>query len=368
MTRLLTLSALILGVLWPHAPATAQPYVIDPLVSGLNRPWGMVFLPDGTILITEKHGSVRAVRPGGRAAVRVPGGPSRVLQVEDSGLLDIATDPDFTTNRTIYIAFSQGDLSANRTSVWKARYAGGRLSHGKVIFRARTPKKGAGHPGGRLLFLPDKTLLLTIGDGYDFRAEAQNRRSPLGKVVRMDRSGRAPDDNPFPVQPHTLPEVFTWGHRNPQGLLRDPRDGTIWLHEHGPKGGDEINQLKPGSNYGWPKTTHGIDYSGDIISDLKEAPGIEPPAVVWVPSIAPSGFALYLGDKFPEWQGDFFLGALVNRSLFRIRLHGGRPVQQEELLKELGARIRDVREGPDGFIYVLTDDKDGQLLRLRPPS
>jgi len=362
----LTLAALL------ASPAEAQEhqavYRVEELARGLKAPWALVFLPGNEgLLITEKHGTLRRWKGGGLEPDSVPGGPANVLQAHDAGLLDLALDPAFTENRLVYLSFVEGTDSANRTALFRARLDGTRLVDGRVIFRASPDKAGPAHPGGRILYLPDQTLLLTIGEGYNYRTQAQSLSSDLGKIVRLNRDGTIPQDNPFRQNSSARPEIYSYGHRNPQGIVWDPRDSTIWEHEHGPKGGDEINRLLPGRNYGWPTTTYGIDYDNTVISQLREAPGIEGPRVIWVPSIAPSGFALYLGDRFPDWTGDFFVGALAGKHLRRVRLRQGEAVLQEVLLKELDVRVRDVRAGPDGFLYLLTDDEsDGRLIRLVP--
>ncbi|HEX6105120.1 MAG TPA: PQQ-dependent sugar dehydrogenase [Gemmatimonadales bacterium] len=343
---------------------TSLDYIVDTLATGLQLPWSLALLPGGGALITEKYGGLRLWRDG-TLSPPLDGVPP-ALKSEDSGLLDLALDPRFEENRLVYLSFAEGTAEANRTALFRFRLDGDRLTDGRVIFRAAPDKKGPAHPGSRIAFLPDETLLLSIGDGYDYREQAQDLGSGLGKLVRLDREGRPPPGNPFDERPGSRPEIYTYGHRNPQGLLVDPRDGTVWEHEHGPRGGDEINRIRAGFNYGWPRTSHGVDYSGELISKEQTARGIEPPVAVWVPSIAPSGFALYLGDAFPAWRGDFFVGGLAERSLRRIRIRGGEVVLQEVLLRELRARIRDVRAGPDGFLYLLTDDARGMLLRLRP--
>jgi glucose/arabinose dehydrogenase len=349
----------------PLPASEPAPYVVDTVASGLRNPWSLAFLPGGAFLVTEKYDGIRRFGRGSSVAEPVSGAPE-ALKLEDSGLLDIALDPRFQENQLVYLSFSEGDSSANHTALFRARLDGARLAGGRVIFRASPDKKGGGHPGSRIAFLPDETLLLTIGEGYDYREQAQQLGSDLGKVVRLDREGRPPPDNPFTDSAGARPEIYSYGHRNPQGLLVDPADGTVWEHEHGPKGGDEINRIRPGLNYGWPLTTHGVDYSGDLISRQQTAKGIEPPVLVWVPSIAPSGFTLYRGGAFPEWSGDFFVGGLAERSLRRVRVRAGEVVLQEILLRSLKARIRDVRTGPDGFLYLLTDDANGSVLRLRP--
>jgi glucose/arabinose dehydrogenase len=340
-------------------------YVVDTLATGLAVPWSLATLPGGDILVTEKYGGVRLWRDGALLPRPLAGVPA-AFQSEDSGLLDLALDPRFRENGLVYLSFSEGTAQANHTALFRGRLTGDGLTDGRVIFRAAPDKQGPGHPGSRIAFLPDETLLLTIGEGYDYKEQAQDLGSALGKVVRLDRDGRPAAGNPFAGRPDARPEIWSYGHRNPQGLLVDPRDGAVWEHEHGPRGGDEINRVRPGLNYGWPRTTHGVDYSGEVISKEQTARGIEPPLLVWVPSIAPSGFALYLGDRFPGWKGDFFVGGLAERSLRRVRIREGEATLQEVLLRELRARIRDVRAGPDGFLYLLTDDPQGMLLRLRP--
>ncbi len=287
---------------------------------------------------------------------------------EDSGFLDVALDPDFASNRTVYVAFAEGDETANHTAVWKGIFDGRALTGGRVIFRSRPDKAEASHPGGRLLFLSDKTFLLTTGDGYTYKAAAQDLGSHLGKIVRLTRDGAAAPDNPFVGRAGVAPEVWTYGHRNPQGLALDPATGDIWEHEHGPRGGDEINRLRAGANYGWPVVTHGIDYDGTIISDRTVAPGIERSSFIWMPSIAPSGFAVYRGRAFADWDGKIFVGALAARNVVRLRMgkDTGFFIEDERMFAPLKKRIRDVREGPDGLLYILTDEEAGELLRVRP--
>jgi len=348
----------------------ADRYEVDAIGPALAAPWSLAFLPDGSFLVTEKHGGVRIIRNDGSATERLPGGPTNVLQKEDSGLLDIVLDPDFATNRNVYIAFAEGSEESNRTAIWKARLEKNRLSAGRVIFRVNEEKKGNAHPGGRMLFLPDKTLLLTVGDGFDYRDKAQDRASHLGKILRLTRDGKAPADNPFIGRAGYAPEIWTLGHRNPQGLTRDPATGTIWEHEHGPRGGDEINELVAGRNYGWPRASFGIDYDGKLITDRQHIDGMIDPRFVWAPSIAPSGLALYHGTVHPEWEGRLLVGSLAFRLLAQVRINPKTGLLAEEgrWLVGLRARIRDVRVAPDGNVYLLTDDAQGRLLRIRPLS
>lgn len=366
MRLLMSLLVLLALAGCDRTPLVPQGARVETLANGLNHPWSMAFLPGGDILIVEKFGGLRRIRNGRLDPQPIRGTPA-ALQENDSGLLDIALDPQFAANQLVYIAFTEGTEQANHTALYRARLNGRALVDGRVIFRVSTDKAGFGHPGGRLLFLPDETLLLTIGDGYDYRDQAQNLASHLGKVVRLTRDGAAPPDNPFVGRPDARPEIYSYGHRNPQGLTRDG-SGRVWLLDHGPRGGDEINLLRRGQNYGWPRVTFGIDYDGTLISGQSEAPGTVAPVVVWVPSIAPSGMAVYSGARYAPWTGQHFVGALAARELRRVRIQSGKDMEQERMLTDLEERIRDVREGPDGLLYLLTDSDNGRLLRLHPPG
>jgi glucose/arabinose dehydrogenase len=355
------------------ASASAGPVVqgaarLEQVVTGLERPWSLAFTPDGDVLVTEKYRGLRVVRDGRLMPEAVAGGPANVFAQADSGLLDIALDPDFARNRLLYLSFAEGDEKANRTAIWRARYVDGRLLDGRVIFRAVPDKAGPGHPGGRLLFLPDGTLLLTVGDGFAYKAAAQDKSSHLGKILRLTREGAAPPDNPFAGDAAARPEIWTWGHRNVQGLARDPQTGDVWAHEHGPRGGDEINRLRPGANYGWPLVTHGIDYDLSIISERAFAPGIERSWFFWAPSIAPSGLAVYRGAAFPDWEGKLLVGGLASKALSRLRpsKEPGFFIEEERMFGSQDRRIRDVRLGPDGYVYLLTDEDAAELWRLVP--
>ena len=347
-------------------PSTEPPYHVETLATGLKFPWSLAFLPNGDTLLTEKFGELRILRKGALDPAPVTGGPQNILKEGDSGLLDVVLDPAFETNQTVFITFNEGTKEQNHLAVFRAKFDGATLSGGKVIFRSSPEKAGPQHSGGRMVFLPDGTFLVTVSDGFTYRDAAQDLGSDLGKVLRLDRDGQVPRDNPFVGKEGVRPEIFTYGHRNALGLLVDPRNGEIWLHENGPKGGDEINLLKPGLNYGWPKATFGVDYSGELVSKLQKAPGVTDPVVVWTPSIAPSGFTLYLGKKFPQWTGDFFVGTLAEKSIRRVKIRNANWTEQQILLRELDTRIRDVRTGPDGNIYALTDTDNGQVLRLSP--
>ncbi|MGI9383959.1 MAG: PQQ-dependent sugar dehydrogenase [Methyloligellaceae bacterium] len=335
------------------------------VAKGLDFPWGLAFLPDGAMLVTERSGNLRLIANGKLRRAPVSGVP-KVAASGQGGLLDVALHPKFAENRLVYLSYAGRGQKGVGTEVARGRFDGRKLSNVKVIFRATPKTRGGRHFGGRLLFAPDGTLLVTLGDRGSHMREAQKTANHIGTIVRINDDGSVPKNNPFAGRTDARPEIYTYGNRNVQGIALRPGSTAIWAHEHGPRGGDEVNILKPGANYGWPAITFGIDYSGRIISDKTAAPGMEQPVVYWVPSIAPSGMAFYDGEKFPNWKGDLFVGALAHTHLRRLELKGDRVVAQEVLLKDLGERIRDVRSGPDGFLYVLTDDPEGRVLRLEP--
>jgi glucose/arabinose dehydrogenase len=342
-------------------------YAVDVVASGLNYPWSIAFLPSGEALITEKMGGLRLLQADGAlVAEPVAGGPQNVFQQGQSGLHDVAIDPRFAENQFVYVSFLEGEESANHVALYKARFVDGALVDGQVIFRATPDKNRMGHPSARILFLPDETLLLAVGDGFFFRDQAQNLRSHLGKVLRLTRDGAAAPGNPFEGREDALPEIYSYGHRNTLGLALDSRDGAIWQHENGPRGGDEVNLLKAGANYGWPLATYGINYDATIISPNNMLPDAESPVVVFSPSLAPSGMVVYTADAFPDWQGDLLIGMLNGAHLRRVRVRDNMAVLEEVLLREREARIRDVRVGPEGHLYLLTDSDVGEVLRLWP--
>jgi len=342
-------------------------FKVTEVTAGLARPWSLAFLPNGDMLVTERdRGTLRLIQNGKLNPEPIPGAPE-VASRGQGGLLDVTLHPDFAENRFIYMSYSGSGEGGRNTEVVRAKLKDGQLRQSEVIFRAEPKTSGGNHYGSRLLFAPDGTLYVTLGDRYSFLEEAQSLSNHLGTVVRINDDGSVPDDNPFLTTNNARTEIFSYGHRNSQGIALRPGTEEIWQHEHGPRGGDEVNILKAGANYGWPEITYGIDYSGAIISDKTEMPGMEQPVVYWDPSIAPSGMAFYSGDKFPEWQGDIFVGALAETHLRRLELKGQDVVEQEVLLGELGKRIRDVRSGPDGYLYVVTDEpRDGRVLRLEP--
>lgn len=357
------------------ADAPSAAYTITPVAGGLDHPWSIAFLPGGDMLVTERPGRLRIIRDGKLLPDPVPGVPD-VYVKSQAGLFDVVLHPDFANNQTIYLTYASGTTGANATTVARARLEGDALLDVKVIFKAAPSKDTAVHFGGRMVFLADGTFLLTLGDGFDYREEAQNLMSDLGKIVRLNDDGSIPQDNPFASRTDARPEIWTYGHRNVQAIVRDALTGHIYAHEHGPKGGDELNLIEPGKNYGWPVITYGLDYSGARISPYTEREGMEQPLVYWVPSIAPSGMTLYTGDKFPRWQGDLFVAALAGKQVRRVDLDDGRVAGEETLFAELDARIRDVREGPDGALYLLTEsnkvmgyfdgDEPGAVLRVDP--
>jgi glucose/arabinose dehydrogenase len=365
---------LVAGVLLQeNAPLMAQTvgYRVVPVLSGLVHPWGMVWLPNGDMLITERPGRLRRLRAGVLQPEPVAGVPA-VLAAGQGGLLDVSLHPRFAQIPWVYLTYAEGTQAANRTVVARATWNGRQLTDLRVLVRVSQTKSGTQHFGSRLAWLPDETLLVSIGDGGNppialagalIRLQAQNLRSHLGKVLRITADGRVPKDNPLGAK--ALPEVWTWGHRNIQGLAVDARTGQVWATEHGARRGDEVNRLQAGQNYGWPKVTHSRDYSGAEISPHRSLPGMVDPVWVWPETVAPSGLAVYRGDRFPQWQGQLLAGGLVSRAVHRLQVYGSGLVREVGRIP-IGARVRDVRVGPDGLVYVLTDAPNGQLLRIEP--
>jgi aldose sugar dehydrogenase len=354
----------------PPAPQPAKlvntGFKVTEIAKGLDHPWSMAFLPDGSMLVTERVGRLRLIKDGALLPRPIAGVPP-VHTGSQAGLFDVVLHPNFSQNNFVYLTYAAGTKAANGTRVARARFENGGLQDLQVIFTAMPLKGTDNHYGGRMAFLPDGTFLLTIGEGFEYREKAQDLTSDLGKIVRLNDDGSVPRDNPFIGQAAVLPEIYTWGHRNPQGLIFDAQSGRIYETEHGPRGGDELNIIVAHKNYGWPVITYGMDYSGAYVSPYTQRAGLEQPVIYWTPSIAPSGLALYRGDKFPAWKGDLFAGALAFKHLRRIHLDvHGNVVDQEQLLNDLHWRIRDVRAAPDGFLYVCTDDVDGRVLRLEP--
>lgn len=343
------------------------------LVDGLENPWGMVWLPNGDMLITERPGRVRLVQNGELTPEPISGVPE-IFAENQGGLLDIALHPQFEENNFVYFSYSDGTNSANRTQIARATFDGSSLNDWEVIFEVSQTKQSGQHFGSRLVWLPDGTLLASIGDGGNpplemngefIRQQAQNTGSHLGKTIRINDDGSVPADNPFASEAGAEPEVWSYGHRNIQGLAFDTIRDQVWASEHGSRGGDEVNQIEGGENYGWPVATHSREYSGGLISPETSLPGMVDPEVIWTPSIAPSGLAVYSGDRFPDWRGDLFAGGLVTQNVHHIELDESGNVLNEATIP-IGQRVRDVRQGPDGLLYVLTDESNGQLIRLEP--
>ncbi|AMM24181.1 PQQ-dependent sugar dehydrogenase [Variovorax sp. PAMC 28711] len=356
-------------------PASAQAdasvaYRIDTIAQGLAHPWSLATLPDGSLLVTERAGRLRVIErdAGGRMQLRttpVTGVPP-VYASGQSGLFDVLIDPGFADNRLVYLSFAHGDSAANHLRVVRARFERGALQDVRVIFSSRPAKTHDQHFGARMALLDDGTLVIGIGDGNLERIDAQKLNTHLGKTVRIGRDGSVPADNPFVGRAGALPEIYSLGHRNPQGMVSLPGQRVLYAHEHGSKGGDELNRVVPGANYGWPITTGGVDYTGARITPWRTYPGITPPLVEWTPSIAPAGMAHYDGALFPAWRGSLFVAALKEKSVRRVPMKEGVPGSQEILFTELNERMRDVRSGPDGALYLLTDAPNGRVLRVRP--
>lgn len=335
---------------------------------GLERPWGMAFLPDGRLLVTEKPGRLRVVGADGKVGPPLAGVPA-VDAAGQGGLLDVALDPEFAANRIVYLSYAEPRDGGNGTAVARGRLTESGLADVRVIFRQQPTVRSGHHFGSRLVFARDGRLFVTLGERNSERARAQTLDSHIGKVVRIERDGKVPADNPFAGRAGALPEIWSYGHRNVQGAALHPVTGELWSNEHGPRGGDELNRTLAGRNYGWPKVTYGVEYSGAKIGDSPTAPGIEPPVHYWVPSIATSGLLFYTGDRFPRWKGNAFVGGLKSEQLSRLELDGNEVVHEEVLLRGVvGDRVRDVEQGPDGLIYLLTDEGDGRLLRIEPAN
>ena len=348
-----------------QAAQSDVPFTVESVAEGLDHPWSIAFLPGGDMLVTERAGRVRVIRDGQLLDAPIANTPDGYVEGQ-GGYFDILPDPAFATNRLVYLSFAHGDANANTTRIVRAQLIDNAFVNREVIFDTAPEKSTPVHYGGRLAFLPDATLLMTTGDGFDFREQAQRLETTLGKTIRINTDGSIPQDNPFVNQSGANAAVWTYGHRSPQGLAIDPATGTVWQNEHGPLGGDETNILRAGKNYGWPIATRGIDYSGARISPFTTYPGMEDPVHFWTPSIAVSSLAVYRGSAFAEWDGDLLAGALAGRALHRLTVENGKIVGEQKLLTDLDARIRDVRIGPDGLIYITTDDGAGKVIRLIP--
>lgn len=356
----------VVACLAPGLQAQGVPYSIDTVTDGLVSPASLAFLPDGRFLVAERGGRLRLVNTSGRLQPQALNRPPADALNELTGLIDVVLDPDFASTQRLFLTYQRGTKRANQLRLATARLQGDQLGPVSTVFDALPARLGASNFGGRMAFLPDKTLVISVGDGFEGREQAQNPRSHLGKLLRLNRDGTVPANNPFATSTSVWPAVYSLGHRNVQGLAFDAATQQLLANEHGAKGGDEINQILPGHNYGWPLATFGVDYTGARITPYTALPGLTAPLLHWTPSIAPSALAVYRGNAFPAWRGDLFTTTLAGKSVVRVRLDGARVVQQEKLFSDLGTRLRDVKVGPDGLIYLLTDDKNGRLLRVRP--
>ncbi len=359
------------------SPAFAQAQVfksasgdlrVETVATGLANPWALAFLPDGRMLVTERPGRLRIVTRDGKLSPPAEGLPS-IFARGQGGLLDVVTDRNYAQNQTIYFCFADPYDGGGRTALARARLVDGatpKLEDLKVIFRQDGPPSSGNHYGCRIVQMPDNNLFLTMGDHYSARDQAQNLGNHIGKIVRVRPDGSTPPDNPFANRPGAKPEIWSYGHRNSQGAAINPASGKFWMHEHGPRGGDEINIPQAGKNYGWPVIGYGIDYSGAKIHESTQKEGMEQPIIQWTPVIAPSGMAFYAGELFPRWKGNIFIGGLATRILVRLELDGEKVTREERLLGDLNERIRDVRNGPDGALWLLTDNSAGRILRVTP--
>ena len=371
------IGALALAALAPAmAQRAAEAGEYETVASGLQHPWAVAFLPDRRFLVTERPGRLRVVEADGRIQPPVKGLPD-VAARGQGGLLDVVTDSEFARHRTIYFCYAEpGPGNTNSTALARARLSDDatRLEDVRVIFSQQPKVSSTAHFGCRIVERmvdgkPDGTLFLTLGDRFSRRDDAPLLSSHLGKIVRVGKDGSVPRDNPFVGKAGALPEIWSYGHRNGQGATMGP-DGRLWMHEHGAQGGDEINLPEPGRHYGWPQVSFGVNYDGSPIGSGKaSAPGLAPPLHHWTPSIAPSGMAFLTSDRYgAAWKGNLFVGSLKMQYLNRIELKSGKVVAEHKLLQGLGQRIRDVRQGPDGLLYVVTDDPQGRLVRVLPNS
>ena len=369
---LLAIAAVLLGAACPLAAAerlgtfesAKHRFHLVKVVDGLEHPWGLAFLPDGRMLVTERPGRLRIVADGWLVPEPVTGVPE-VWDDGQGGLLDVALHPGFAENGLVYLSYASPDDDDDAaTAVARGRLAGARLEDVEEIYVALPRDDGGRHFGSRLLFA-DGYLFVTAGERGE-PDRAQDVGDPAGSVIRLLGDGRVPEDNPFVGTAGARPELYSIGHRNPQGMAREAATGRIYAVEHGPKGGDELNLIEPGVNYGWPVITYGKSYMGFKIGEGTHKEGMAQPVHYWVPSISPSGLMIYDADRFPAWQGSFFAGALSGELLVRLEVAGGKAVVEERMLEDLEERIRDVRQGPDGLIYLLTDHPEGMLLRLEP--
>ncbi|MFT3731369.1 MAG: PQQ-dependent sugar dehydrogenase [Hyphomicrobium sp.] len=343
------------------------PFELRKIADKLESPWSMAFLPDGRMLVTERPGRLRVIIGDQLQGEPISGVPT-VLCCSHSGLLDVLVDPSFSDNHRIFLSYMHGTADAGTIRIMSTELEGNALINSRVIFESRPAAKGLDQIGGRLAFGPDHKLYLTIGDRFQME-RAQNLLDDGGKIIRINTDGSIPSDNPFVGRPDALPEIYSYGHRNPQGLIGNVGDGQLWAVEQGPKGGDELNLVTPGGNYGWPLVTYGKNYDDTVISDQTSAPGLIDPVHFWVPSLATASLVSYYGNVMPDdWRGDFLVGSLAGECLIRLRMDSGRVVKEERYLHHTMGRIRDVAVGPDGYVYLLQDNSEAAVYRLEPTT
>jgi glucose/arabinose dehydrogenase len=349
----------------PTPASTRGVVTAETFATGLVNPWAIEFLPDGRALVTERPGRLRLVSRSGQLSAPLSGVPAVFAQGQ-GGLLDVALDPQFAQNQTIYLSFAEPGDGGAGTAVARARLTDGGLQDVRVIYRQQPKLNGGGHYGSRLVFARDGRLFVTQGDRMNWKERAQDLSMGQGKIMRIATDGSVPADNPFTGRSDARAEIWSYGHRNVQAAALHPETGQLWTVEHGARGGDELNHPERGKNYGWPVITYGVDYSGAKIGEGTAKAGMEQPVYYWDPVIAPSGMAFYTATAIPGWQGSVLIGSLSPGALVRLELRDGRVVREERYLGELGERIRDVTVGPDGFVYVVTDSGNGRVMRIRP--
>ncbi len=377
LATLVLVAGLVSGVpmlVQAQAPRSPTPAPVNGAVRvqtvarGLEHPWALAFLSDGRMLVTERPGRMRIVAPDGRLSEPLAGVP-RVQARGQGGLLDVVLGPRFAENRLVYLAYAEpGEGRTAGTAVAHGRLGDGRLEDVRVIYQQQPKVEGGNHFGSRLVFARDGTLFVTQGERFDYRDQAQDLSSGLGKIVRINPDGSVPRDNPFVGRAGVRPEIWSYGHRNVQSAATHPQTGELWTVEHGARGGDELNRPEAGKNYGWPVISYGVHYWGAKIGEGTAKPGMEQPVYYWDPVIAPSGMLFYTGDAFPDWQGSILIGTLRPGLLVRLKHEDGRDTGEERYLGDLGERIRDVRQGPDGRLYLLTDSRDGRILQVLPAA
>ncbi|MGQ0572233.1 MAG: PQQ-dependent sugar dehydrogenase [Armatimonadota bacterium] len=367
----LALGAPVLAQSPAEAPRSPTPAPVSAAVQvqtvarGLEHPWGLALLPGGRMLVTERPGRLRIAERDGRLSEPLAGVP-QVFAQGQGGLLGVALSPSFAQDRFVYVSFAEPGEGGAGTAVARGRLGERGLEGTEVVWRQIPKVSGPNHWGSRLVFRADGTLFVTLGDRFAHRDRAQDLSVTLGKIVRINPDGSVPRDNPFVGRPGARPEIWSYGHRNVQAAALHPQSGQLWTVEHGARGGDELNRPEGGKNYGWPVISYGVDYSGAKIGEGTAKPGMEQPVYYWDPVIAPSGMAFYTGDALPQWKGSVFIGSLTPGLLVRLTLEEGRVAREERYLADLRERIRDVRQGPDGLLYLLTDSRDGRILRVVP--